>query len=108
MPSLLPTLISSDTDAPLARAIAERIPDHMREGLLDYFRYGIPPGAFLRAVLTNDLTKACRCADPINRLCLQDYIVVLVNHAPEDSWGSREAVQAWIERGLALRLEASA
>lgn len=75
------------------------IPEHCREGLLDYIRYGTPPGAFLRAVLANDLLIAVLTADPGNRDRLPDYVRFLYDHAPATCWGSEAAVRAWIGHG---------
>jgi hypothetical protein len=100
----LPSMLPPTMDIPLTRA-AESLPDHIRDGLVSYLRYGLPPGSFLEAVLANDLADACARADIENRYRLFDYVYVLHNYAPSDSWGSREKVRAWIEKGMALRRE---
>ena len=97
-----PLLITQRQEARLILAVA-RVPEHGREGLLKYLCYGVPPGHFLMAVLANDLTEACGRADDSNRVALAEYISVLHNHAPSESWGSREKVRAWIEQGMELR-----
>lgn len=97
-----PLLITPRQEARLIIEVA-RVPEHCREGLLNYLRYGLPPGHFLMAVLANDLTEACGRADDSNRVALADYISVLYNHAPSESWGSREKVRAWIDQGMELR-----
>lgn len=100
----LPRLTRPDLDARLDAEI-HRIPAHCREGLLDYLRYGQPPGHFLLAVLSNDLFAACSRADEENRHALFHYVYLLTNYAPSGAWGSRAHVQAWIEKGMALRRE---
>lgn len=105
----MPRLVPPDMDARLEREVL-RLPVHMREGILDYVRYGVPPGHFLLAILTNDLRQACARADLDNQRALYDYVFVLHNYAPAGCWGDVEHVKAWIEQGRELRqrtLEAS-
>jgi hypothetical protein len=102
----LPRLIPPDMDAKLEQYIG-MIPEHCRQGLLDYLRYGVPPGHFLQAVLSNDLAEACGRADSTNQRALFEYVFVLYNYAPGAAWGSPEKVKAWIQRGLDVRREAA-
>lgn len=71
------------------------IPHHMYEPMINYVLYGVNPGSFLTAVLSNDLKQAVSRADTINRYCLPDYIKFLYNHVPALCWGSPEAVENW-------------
>ena len=105
MMAVLPSLLPLDVDGALgALSIAlARIPEHCRSGLLDYLRYGQPPGHFLRAVLSNDLKEACARADDENQRALYDYIYLLCNYASAAAWGSPEKVEQWIARGEELR-----
>jgi hypothetical protein len=75
------------------------VPAHMQAGMVRYVAFGIVPGSFLRAVLSNDLLEAGRMADDDNRRRLFDYVMFLINYAPTDCYGSRQAMQAWQERG---------
>jgi hypothetical protein len=100
----MPRLTRADLDASLDREIS-RIPAHCREGLIDYLRYGQPPGHFLLAVLSNDLAEACKRADEENRYALFDYVYLLTNWAPSGAWGSPQHVKDWIAKGMALRRE---
>jgi hypothetical protein len=93
----LPTLCPLDPR--LEREIVKRIPEHCREGLLNYLRHGIPPGSFLTAVLSNDLTRAWLHGDDANRAGLADYVSLLYTYAPSTAWGSPYAVREWIQRG---------
>lgn len=103
MKSLLPP----DMDARLKQSVSI-LPEHCRQGLLDYLRFGVPPGHFLLAVLANDLAEACARADDVNQRALYDYVYVLYNDAPGTSWGSPAKVQEWIERGMQTRRDALA
>ena len=94
-----PSLVPPDMDKRLDLSVL-RVPEHCRRGLLDYLRYGVPPGHFLQAVLSNDLREACSRADEINRRALYDYVFVLYNDAPGAAWGSPDKVKAWINAGM--------
>ena len=98
----LPRLVSIECDSKLTLATLG-LPPRTREGLLAYIRWGIPPGSFLQALLSNDLLEACRRADPDNRAHLFDFVFVLDNYAPMGAYGSRAHVRAWIERSALLR-----
>jgi len=99
------SLLHPNMEAPLARAVL-RLPESCREGLLLYLRFGLRPGTFLTAVLSNDLRGACAAADEVNRLALYDYVYVLYNCAPLAAWGSPELVADWIQRGTEMRVTA--
>jgi len=76
-----------------------KLPEHMQDGMRLYIERGIEGGSFMTAVLCNDLMGAAGKADHINRECLFDYCNFLYNEAPTSCHGSREKVEAWIERG---------
>ena len=73
-----------------------RIPRYMVKAILRYFNEKLPPGNFLRAVLENDLMNATGRADSENCGVLHVYTALLYNHCPKDSFGSKEAVRAWL------------
>lgn len=75
------------------------LPEHMRDGLKIYVEHGVPPGSFMRSVLSNDLKEACARADHINRRNLWEIVRVLWNEVPSTCWGSLEKVQQWINAG---------
>jgi hypothetical protein len=79
------------------------LPESLRDGAQCYIERGIVPGAFLTAVICNDLYQACVQADPINRRRLHDIVFWFYNNAPDDSWGSAEKMVAWIARSRALQ-----
>lgn len=101
------TLLPADMKAPLLAAMVERLPSHMHDGLLRYLELGLRPGHFLTAILKNDLAEAVSRADDENQRLIADYILVLVDHAPSDAWGSPAKVEQWLLRGAQLRSEAS-
>lgn len=84
-----------------------RIPDGMAPGLLRYIRYGIEPGAFLSAVLCNDLRGACERADSQNIKMLPAYVSYLYNEAPSLCWGSEEKFRSWIKKGGVVGINAA-
>lgn len=85
----------------------DRLPDHMRQGVRDYIEYGLPPGGFLGAVLSNQLAEAFARADSINRAAMGDWAAWLWDEAPNECWGSPATVNAWCEARQAASEEAS-
>ncbi len=80
----------------------ELLPEGLQGGMTRYIQQGIPPGDFLKAVLSNDLLGAMGRADVRNRERLYDIVGWVYNHAPSSCWGSPERVEKWIaERSMA-------
>lgn len=77
----------------------DQIPEHMREGMLNYINLGIPTGSFLEAVLSNDLSKAFSKADSINQHRLGDIVSYVYSFAPALCHGSPEDYAGWIKIG---------
>lgn len=75
------------------------VPEHMRQGLIDFVHHGIPGGGFLEAVLCNDLRLAAGRADSINMYRIKELVLFLNYNIPSQCWGSREAYLNWIELG---------
>ena len=71
---------------------------HLRESFRRYIEQGIPPGSFMRALLSNDLREIFARADELNGSEVRNYVMWLWNNAPAFCWGSPEAVDAWIAR----------
>jgi hypothetical protein len=78
------------------RLVQSQVPDTLHEGLVEYLAARRETGSFLRAVLENDLTEACRRADLENRARLFEIVAFLWAFAPAPSWGSKEHVAAWL------------
>jgi hypothetical protein len=72
------------------------VPADHHDELLAYILHGAPPGSFIRSVLENDLTGACRTADEGNRSRIFAFVAFLFNYAPLNLWGSPEAVATHI------------
>lgn len=90
----------------LVAAIATSgIPHHLRAGLVRYFSDGILPGAYLQAVLCNNLTQAVKRTGPGSEAALPALIDFLLEHAPSTAWGSREAVLAWTTTPKSLEIK---
>lgn len=83
------------------------MPNHLRESLDRYARYGIPTGDFLKAVLSNDLMEACGRADVDNAELLPVIVSYIYNALPGTCWGSRDKVKAHIEKWFPLRFRMS-
>lgn len=72
------------------------IPPYMWGGVERYMIHRIPPGHFLTAVFSNDLIGAFARADDENGANMRRYAQFLYNYAPRGSYGSPEAVRAWL------------
>ena len=77
----------------------EEIPEHMREAMLAYVEMGRLMGDFLRAVVSNDLSRAVGYADEQNLPLIPLYVRWFYNRAPAGCHGSPDVVRAWIEQG---------
>jgi hypothetical protein len=75
------------------------IPDYMIGGLRRYIEYGVPPGSFLTALLSNDLRATFERADDENRRCVENYVRFLYSYAPSQCWGSPARFDAWCKKG---------
>lgn len=71
------------------------IPSSTIASLYNYVHKGLPPGSFVKAVLTNDLTRAVSYADLNNQAALVQIVKFCYNNIPMDCWGSEEEVQNW-------------
>jgi len=82
------------------KKLHELLPDHMIDGMIDYWDNHLPPGDFLQAVLANRLVDACLRADDININYLRNYAEWLYWYAPGRpmGWGSEEAVDEWLKQ----------
>lgn len=69
------------------------------DSLQHYVQTGRPLGRFLEAVVSNDLSSACGCADSVNIHLIPVYAAWLYNKAPIGSFGSPEAYKSWVEKG---------
>lgn len=74
------------------------VPEHCQEGLVRYVLLGVPPGRFLRAVLSNEFEQAERLADIINQGALPAYRQFLEHGCPPECWGSPDKVRTWVEQ----------
>ena len=80
-----------------------KIPNHSQEALKNYFLYAYQPGGFLTGLLNNDpVADVISRADMWNKQHLGDIIEWLFENAPNGSWGSRDRVQSWLDKGPAF------
>ena len=63
-----------------------------------YAQDHLPTGNFLRGVLENNLLEAITRADEENLRDLPEIIKYVYNDLPSPCWGSKQAVQNWLER----------
>lgn len=67
------------------------------ESLIRYVKHGFSPGSGLRAVLENDLFQAKRGLDSQNWRCLEEIVETVQYCLPTSSFGSKKAVNQWME-----------
>lgn len=72
------------------------IPAHMQEAIRRYVLFGLKPGDFLTAVITNNLRNAVGYADATNLPLLKTYVQWFYNVAPGSCSGSPEIMKAWM------------
>lgn len=73
------------------------IPDHTQESFESYIIYGLPPGSFMLAVLSNDLLGAVSHADTWNKQRIVEIVQWMAARAPIACWGSHEKVATWLK-----------
>ena len=92
------TLIDFDLQGDETAAYSgQEVPHHTRVAIENYLIHGFRPGGFLTSCLTGQLFLAVQSADSSNRIMLWCIVRWIMHHAPEGSWGSHEAMQAWID-----------
>lgn len=76
--------------------LREAVPAHTIGALDRYIEHKYEPGGFLTAVLQNKLMEAVGRADVTNKAALPAICAYVYNRLPVGSWGSEEAVDAWL------------
>lgn len=90
-----PSAIYAEIMGGLGRSPAfSRIPERMHEGLIRWVLFGIRPGDFLCAVISDSLSAAASRADDENRALLYEYAYVMHNATPLACWGP-QALDTW-------------
>lgn len=80
------------------------LPDVSQEALKNYFLYAFQPGSFLTSLLCNDpWTEVISRADHWNKPVLGKYALWLQDFAPVGSWGNRDSVKSWLDKGPAYQ-----
>lgn len=78
-----------------------RVPEHLRDGLVRYLVSRIRPGSFLCAVIADDAAEALHRAAPDMTVGdMAALALFLLRAAPIECWGSYEAIERWLDRGL--------
>jgi hypothetical protein len=84
------------------QALITLVPEHLQTGLAEYVTHGMRPGAFLCAVIDDQLREAIMRADPVSQFALRGVVTWLYNYAPSASYGSRAARAYWEQYGIAI------
>jgi hypothetical protein len=76
-----------------------KLPEHMQRPLRLWIEQGFPHprmmGAFLKALLQNNLVGTYHTADDTNLKNIPAFVNFLYNYAPTESWGSSESLEKW-------------
>lgn len=75
--------------------LADKVPEHLREGLARYVIHGIHPGSFLCAVIDNNLHGAIRYGDDDSLAGIKAIITFLWNSTPAACFGSKDRRFEW-------------
>lgn len=78
------------------------VPEQLHEGLVRYLVHRVPPGSFLLAVLTNDLTRAIARGNDVCLAGLPALVRFLYHDAPAHCWGTPARVAKWLRHDLDL------
>ena len=73
-----------------------KMTEDSKQSLYNYFVYGLEPGGFMMAVLSNNLYGAVARADFVNINLLGEYARWLINYAPDGSHGDIDTVKGWL------------
>lgn len=79
------------------------IPERMQAGLKRYVIDRKQPGAFLTAIITNDLRRAFADADEENVKLVGLYVRWFVNVPPGICWGDAARMAAWLAGSVETR-----
>lgn len=74
------------------------VPEHDRESIRNYIDHRVPMGAFLTAVVENNLSRAIACADDTNLKHLYSIVRWFYQCAPSLCWGSQRRHEAWLAK----------
>ena len=78
---------------------AVSVSDACAQSVCNFLCEGIPPGSFVRAVLSNNLIAAVRCADKGNQALLSLFVNALMMELTGQCWGSEKIVDEWMAKG---------
>jgi hypothetical protein len=81
---------------PFPSTCPKDLPRHFYDSLKLYLEQGCQPGAFLTAVLSNNLERAVAYADPEAMASLKRIVQFVYNDLPGPCWGNPDKVGAWV------------
>jgi hypothetical protein len=84
-----------DFDLDQDRFMMMQFSEDFKGSMERYLLNGYAPGGFATAMLAGDLERALYSADTHNRRVFWAIAMWVRERAPEGSWGSYEAVDAW-------------
>lgn len=78
------------------------IPDYTMKAIKEYANNRVPPGGFLTAILSNNLSESFGRADHNNLQAIHAIVSYCIWEIPSTCWGSSDKVRQWLkpeERG---------
>jgi hypothetical protein len=75
------------------------IPKGIQDSLNDWLVHGNLQGAFIMAILENNLSRTINLSDDSNIGSIKEIINFVWNNFPASSWGSSESVKEWARTG---------
>ena len=77
----------------------QSVPSQMHASFHRWVCWGLPPGDFLQAVISNDLFGAAALADDHNRHALWIWVRLFHNACPASCFGSQARMIEWNKKG---------
>ena len=78
------------------RTHTNELEDNISAALFNYFVYGICPGSFTKALLSDSLYNTIAHAHPAILPHIAVHVRWIINYAPRESYGSYQIVEDWI------------
>ena len=84
----------------------ERLHELTQETLWNYIGYGLPPGAFMTAVMKNNFIESvCNADHSWDNESFKQLAIWLSYYAPAECYGDEEKIKKWIKKTDQERME---
>lgn len=72
-----------------------KVPEHLQHGIIAYIVDGITPGAFVTAIVCNDLRRTFQSAAENSVKHIEAIVAFFYQKAPAGCWGDVESMVRW-------------